>query len=350
MKCDEFLERLDADEGWLEDDAKAHAGACPSCRKAAERWSAASKAFTAIKMEDEAPPFIHTRIMARVRAEAARKPFWSALGLFRAAWAGPLLILAIAFVVGGYGLKTIIEPVRKAVPQSELAKPEEMAKGDKSSAAGGRVPTPPIELPTLGAAPVPTNTKPMENRGKDAALPERRMEEKREGASAFAATAQRDEERSQARAPAPGSQDAALAAEAPAKGILSNAPEIARKQEAVAVGGAAQQPGAAVEAFKGAATNETASAPAAPSRYLLVDLVECTLKAEGDKEYVVLKLPPSQCPPTGQLWEVTVARDGAVEVKDPQGQHKESLKEILESRIQELKLLPGRYHLGRMGQ
>jgi hypothetical protein len=291
MKCNEFLERLDADEGWLESDAQAHAAACPSCRKAAERWSAASKAFAAIKMEDEAPPFIHTRIMARVRAEAARKPFWSALGLFRAAWAGPLLILAIAFVVGGYGLKTIIEPARKAIPQSELAKPEEMAKGEHSSAADARVPTPPIELPTLGAAQPQTNTKQMESNGKDGPLPEpRMMKEKRESPPAFAAAAQRDEENSQARAPEP------------------------------------------------------------PSRYLLVDLVECTLKAEGDKEYVVLKLPPSQCPPSGQLWEVTVASDGAVDVKDPQGQHKESLKEFLESRIQELKLLPGRYHLGRMAQ
>ena len=336
MKCEKFLGMLDADEGWREKDALAHAEACPSCRKAAERWSAASKAFAAMK-EDEAPPFIHTRIMARVREEGARKPFWSALGLFRAAWAGPLLVLAIAFVVGGYGLVTIIEPTRKAVPQSELAKPEEMARGDNSP-KDNRLPTPQVELPKLAAVPAPQRPQPAGQRSKDAALPEQQMEEKREGASAFAATAQRDEETSQARAPAPRagaatprglapaplSLDASATGEEPAKGVLSAAPEAERKQEA--------------------------SAPASPGRYVIVDLVECTLKAEGGKEYVVLKLPPSESPPEGQLWEVTVAKDGAIEVKDTNGQGKESLKEILQSRIQELNLLPGRYHLGRMGQ
>ncbi len=345
MKCEEFLERLDADEGWREKEAQAHAEACPSCREAAERWSAASNIFAAMK-EDDAPPFLHTRIMARVREEGARKPFWYAPSLFRAAWAGPLLVLAIVFVVGGYGLITTIEPARKAVPQSELAKPEEMAKGDKSIAGDNRTPTPQIELPALGASSAQAKPRPAQERKKAAAVSsEPGLGKRRDEASAFAPSARLDEAEGVATRSA-----AVPTGEPEAQGTLSSAPEIAIKQEAAAAGGAAQAPRAPVEASKSAVTNEAAAAPAAPSRYLLVDLVECTLEAEGDKEYVVLKLPPAQCPPTGQLWEVTVAQNGAVEVKDTQGQGKESLKQILEARIQELKLLPGRYRLGRLGR
>ncbi len=336
MKCDEFLERLDADEGWNGPDARAHADSCQACRVAAERWSAASRSLAAMR-GDEAPPFIHTRIMARVREEGERKPFWSAIGIFRVAWAGPLLVLAIAFVVGGYGLKTIIEPKRKPVPQSEMATVEKIAGGPEANS--GPMTAPHVELPSVGGE--SKQAKPEGAAKQESARNETALGERRDKASAFAPPRQASEPAQEALVRTP----PAPAAVHEGKSASDELPAV--RQRAVS---AASGPLTA-DASKGGAPEESSvAAQATPSRYLLVDLVECTLKSEGDKEYVILKLPPAQCPPMGQLWEVTVAKDGAVEVKDTQGQRKQSLKEMLEARVQELKLLPGRYSLGRMAQ
>ncbi len=341
MKCEEFLEKLDADEGWNSPEAKAHAESCRNCREAAGRWVAASRSLAAMK-DDEAPPFIHTRIMARVREAGERKPFWSAAGIFRAAWAGPLLVLALAFVVGGYGLKRIIEPVRKPVPQSEMATPEKIAGGPEADS--GRMSAPRVELPSVGGALEQAKQKPEPAAKKEAARA-KAGDERRDRASAFAEPSGAGELSKEAVAPqAP--------APAPIPEKMKSFNEAASTEQQVAPSqSAAREAPVMADAFKSTAANQPAlAAQAAPSRYLLVDLVECTLKSEGDKEYVILKLPPAQCPPEGQLWEVTVAKDGAVEVKDTQGQRKQSLKEMLETRVQELKILPGRYSLGRMAQ
>ena len=75
--------------------------------------------------EEEAPPFLHTRVMAVVRSEGeAAPPWWRVMPWFRVAWAGPLLVLAMAFALGGYGLKQILLPARPPVPQSEMATPD----------------------------------------------------------------------------------------------------------------------------------------------------------------------------------------------------------------------------------
>ena len=377
MRCEEFLRRLDAEEECRTGEAAAHAAACPACGRAAERMEAASAALRGLRAEDEPPPFLHTRVMAHVRGEGARRPVLGAGGWFRLAWAGPLFAVAVVFLLGGYGLRQVVEPSRRPVPREEMATPAEMAGAGPSTAADGRLQTPRVELPRVGERPEKTKQEAQEldaklRRGGEgtrpgsagAFAPEPAPSLKKDAGNAPAGSEEALASRALPAAPvaAPSAkgtladkeQEAAGASAPPAAPSMADAGGARLRERDESRGNApgsprpASPPPAAEGKGAESGAGDQLAAMEAPKRYLLVDLVECTLRTEGNREYVVLKLPPTEAPPPGQSWDVTVSRDGAVAVRDADGRWLKEVAAYLESRAAELRLNPGRYHLGRV--
>lgn len=354
MTCEEFLRLLDADEGWREGEAAAHAASCASCGAHARRMDAAGAAFAAMR-EDEAAPFLHTRVMARVREEGAKAPWWKVVLNPRTAWAGPLMILLVAALVGGYGFKQIMAPAtaRKPVPQSELAKPSEVALGAESRATDSRIQTPPVDLPMLGGAEQGMADK-------DAPAKENEADIKQK------AVVETDDEAAGARGgfapPPPAAPQPVVVPSVPGAGFASVPETAAEGGVTVADAAPARQAPAPEPSGKGQLmasaekkaeeVRREASAGELqemerPKNYILVDLVPCSLRAEGGQEYVLIDLPQVQAPPVGVQWEVTVKRDGVVEVRDETGSWLKEASQSLQLRAPDLNLMPGRYRLGR---
>lgn len=347
MKCDEFLQFLDADEGWREGDAAAHTAACASCAAEAQRMDAASAAFAAMR-DEPSPPFLHTRVMAQVREEGAAIPWWKPQRLLRPAWAAPVLVLAIVGVLSWQGMRQEFLPTRAPVPQAEIAEPREMSADAHAPLGDKRIQTPPVDLPVLGEA---DKTQ----RADVGQPPAKSLAEAEVGRQApapplaQASPRKDDRELDLARA----NESAGLEKKAEefasrtrdeqenrpeASGMLA-APSAPRPSAAPAIS-------AQGEAAKGKSANRLASAEG-PKEYILVDLVDCTLRAEDGVEYVALNLPELQSPPPGVLWAVTVKRDGAVEVRDETGNWLKEATEMLQAKAPSLNLMPGRYRLGR---
>jgi hypothetical protein len=101
MRCAEFLDRLDAGEPLDRAEAREHAAACASCRLALERWQAATGGLRAWR-DEAAPPFLHARIMAGLRAQPAPRPWWAALWpARRPAWALSAVATVFVAAIGG---------------------------------------------------------------------------------------------------------------------------------------------------------------------------------------------------------------------------------------------------------
>lgn len=367
MKCEEFLQLLDADEGWREGEAAAHAAQCPSCAAEARRMETAAAAFSAMR-EDTSPPFLHTCVMARVREEAAAAPWWKPRRLLRPAWAAPLLVLAIVGVLSWQGLHQEIVPPKAPVPQEEIAEPREVASEQHAPLGDNRIQTPPVALPVLGSA-----SKPQAETRQGAEKFILEAQDKKKSDSPVAdeeARANRQRELEFAPAPA-GGRGEVKGASGEESGYLSStqtpAPAVApataqpeKKAEkdalekwAAGTGNEAPSPSVVPETRakreapgKGMAPQPLAAAEA-PKEYILVDLVDCTLRAENGVEYVALNLPELQAPPPGVQWAVTVKRDGAIEVRDETGNWLKEATEALQAKAPSLNLMPGRYRLGR---
>lgn len=338
MTCEEFLQRLDADEGWREGEAAAHAASCAACGAHARRMDAASAAFAAMR-EDEAAPFLHTRVMARVREEGAREPWWKVVMNPRTAWAGPLLMLCIVALVGGYGFKRVLEPAtaRKPVPQSELAKPSEVALGEESRATDSRIQTPPVDLPTVGGS-----------QEKDDAPGAPAKENEAEGKQKAEASADEEDlgrrSRQAPAAPPPPVQPSVAAPSLLSASEAAPAPSAAPPAEGKGLAADVQKRAEAVG--REVASGELQEMER-PKDFILVDLVECSIRAEDGREYVMLDLPKFEAPPAGVQWDVTVKRDGVVVVRDETGNWLKEASQSLQLRAPSLNLLPGKYQLGR---
>jgi hypothetical protein len=131
LSCDQFRKRLDELEALDGSDMREHAGSCASCRLALERWQAAAGQMRA--WADEPPPaFLHTRLMAELRAarvEKHRPRIWLT---WRPVWVSAAV--AAAIVVVGVGLSVFRGPApipelagssapRAGVPRSDLSVP-----------------------------------------------------------------------------------------------------------------------------------------------------------------------------------------------------------------------------------
>ncbi|MFI5165228.1 MAG: hypothetical protein ACHQQS_01265 [Thermoanaerobaculales bacterium] len=329
MTCEEFLRLLDDEQPPTSGEAAAHLASCPACRRAWERAQAMRRELRAMREDSPPPPFLHSRVMANVRAErAARRPWWNMVA--RPAWAGAALVALLLVMVSGYRLYELFRPTPLATPAHTVTTMDKVAKT-----------LPQFELRAdeterrEAAAPAP----PPARRPSPAASGERRK-------------SVAEPPMSPAFAPAPPVKVAARPAE----------PAPTREREALAPG---EQP-AAEAAPRGAAIGRagttysasTANGPlatessASPPRQLagaassVSYAVVCVLRA-GDVVVGRPLLPGSATPPADTSWQVEVHRDGSVTVRDTTGREITPAKTPLATVAASLHLSPGRYTLVR---
>jgi hypothetical protein len=320
MTCDEFLRLLDEDAPLDGGDALAHLAECPSCARAAERERAVRRELTALG-EDEAPPFLHARIMAHVQAadrerrELPAASWWR----LRAAWAGPLLVVACVVILGGYVLWRVLQP-------SELAPP------------------PAARAPTT-AAPAPAREMAADN----AARPSN---------AAGAAKLQSSESAPPRPRPKARPRPALPAVSGAPGGVAVHEKEVPQPPAAPATApriAAAPQAGQAMGRLAGPSAAGSFQAQRAPSALVAgvpaaPPAVACWLhSAPGGLAYGVT-LPAELAPAPERTWSVTVRDDKTVAI-DPAVAHLLGTRAVLLARrLVALGALPGDYRLARQAQ
>jgi len=362
MKCEEFLRLLDADEGWDLGEAAGHAISCPSCGEAVRRMAQAATAFQAMR-EDEAPPFLHTRVMAHVREEAAKAPWWKALLSPRAAWAGPLVAVAVVVVLGGYGLKQGLWSGRAPTLQADRPLPgatvsDERSKGKEESA---QVPSAPQPVASAEKSP-----------SEPAKVPGRRDEASDQG-GAFAPEFKADlppaaasqipeaEKKSLRYASTPAEpveplSPPFLGAGAEPAGDAAAMERTAPAERAPAAPAPYAAPGAtgSLELLKQADKDAAAAARAQRERDQKAiyaygeispdEMMLCTLRSGGGK-LLLVQIPAAVAPPAGATWGVAVRSGGVLEVRDASGKAQTETAEALRAALDTLELAPGSYTL-----
>lgn len=327
MKCRTFLDLLDSGKLEGREDAMAHARECESCSKALEQMNLAHEEFRKMQKE-EAPPFLHSRIMANVRSAAEedtvrRWTFWS-----RNRWAVPALAVFLVILLGGVLITTIFHRGSRLVERDARAKGQyaqnfmprrtqapgkgknlrqDMGKlNDKNSAK----PADKDELapPLLGATPL----------RKEPALeisPDLSRVRPAEGEAAGV--------------PAP-------EASAPAE---ESVPRRSGRSEAVK--GVAEK---RKKAVLGTSDSTLLADSNGPSRKVL-----CTLKGSSGVFYA-FQAPRDSAPGAGAVWHVKVTSSGGVIVRDEKKRSVPASRvtDLVEA-VLELDLNPGTYELRRVG-
>lgn len=323
MTCEELRALLDAEGEADSEAARAHLRSCASCAREVERWLTVRTALHELGQEP-APPFLHARVMAGVRAESRPGGERSWLRGWRAR---ALAAVGAAVVILGLGLFRAVRPPL-VPPPIELPSAAERAavagSGDKGSAG------PPV---AVAAVPAPTVAVPS-------------------GSAARRQQAVAVQERVSAAAPARGVVAVAKAGSgaAPAK------PEAAAVSPVVAGAAAGQESGQVAPPAVAALAEARGDASLAGSLRALegkpapgAELVRCRLQLEGDGEVLDLELPVAEAPSPHEVWSVTVAPDGRVEVLDSHGRSQQAPslhRQVLSQRLQQLG--SGQYRLSQI--
>lgn len=320
MTCEE-LRRLLEEEGTASSEpARAHLASCPACTREAESWAAVLASLRDLGPEP-APPFLHARIMAHVRAEACspvvRRWRWAR------GWRAPALAAAGgAIVILGLGLYQAVRPPAAMVDKVARASAEEAgAAATRNKLLDG-------ETPSRQAAPV----------------------ESPQAEAAFAAR------------PEPSVEGRASREEMAPTGNAVSVAEVGKATQAtpaeIPSAGAVPPPApvlSAAEPDRRAASIAMEEARPTPLAGLLrtvekarkgSDLVRCRLQVEGDEEVVELHLPADQAPPVDEVWLVTVHPDGQLDLRDTQGQTQVAPL-LLQQNFLQQQLRSGRYRLSQ---
>jgi hypothetical protein len=137
LSCAEFLRHLDEDEAetLASAEMRDHAAACPACRVALERRLAIAGEMRAWA-EEPPPAFLHTRLMAELRAarapeRRARGSWWA----WRPLWVSSALAVAVVVVAAGL---TLLRPLA-----SIQVKEDAGASRTQAPARMAAVPAPP---------------------------------------------------------------------------------------------------------------------------------------------------------------------------------------------------------------
>jgi anti-sigma factor RsiW len=358
MTCQEFREMIDRDGAPTTGEANAHIHDCPSCAEFVETWQEVRRGLHEMG-EEEPPPFLHTRLMAHVReaaeADSRKKEAWF-FGL-KKIWAGPLLVLFLGMLLGGYGLMQVLKPR----PVSAPVQAPPMTLQDKTRGAAGKIPSRSDQgLGQEGAL------KEKAQRQDEASSPENTRPE---GAGL---TAEGDVSPPAPAAPVevtPGpaleedkkrARGGSLFETAPAPGPASSEPYQPLSNSAGALQGsedAAQgrapvpkdkavaraQPSAAGFTL-GTAPESLARSGDEPSE------VVCTLSPlSGSGPFITLQLPAGAAPPSGGIWTVQVPQEGIPRVQDAVGKPVASAPlATLTAILRPLRVPPGSYKLKRI--
>ena len=358
MTCQEFREMIDRDGAPTTGEANAHLHDCPSCAEFYETWQEVQRGLHALG-EEEPPPFLHTRLMAHVReaaeADSRKKEAWF-FGL-KKIWAGPLLVLFLGMLLGGYGLMQVLKPrpvtapvqtppavlqqeaprpMEKAQPSSEVSRPkggepqetgklesaapspQKMASADEVGSARGDF-SPPAPAVAGGVAPGP-------------ALEEEKKRER--GGSLFDSAPAGEPASSEPYQPLANSTGAVEGTEnsAPGRASVPKDKALARTQAS------------SVEPSLRGAPEGLARSGDEPSE------VVCTLSSlSGSGPFITLQLPAGAAPPSGGIWTVLVPQEGNPRVQDALGKPVVAAPlATLTAILRPLRVPPGSYKLKRI--
>jgi hypothetical protein len=324
MTCEEFIRTLD-EEGAPTPAAAEHARSCAACRRELERWSAVRAGLHAMRGE-VTPPFLHTRVMARLdSARAARTGPGVRLPWLRPAIAGPLIVLALAAGLGG------LQVWRKlAAPEGDGAGTVVAGTGQVEKGSQDRAEAP--------AAAAPETARPSEPRRREGAMGRARKEAPpgpgtNEIAGRVAAPEQPPAARwsaSPAAAPVPVSADEGVTAE----DRVGSADTAAAEEVAFA---------------EDARVERAKAAPAAPRLAARAmrqgTTVTCRVETEEGILTGTANLPLAECPAGPPGRRLVVAEEGTMVVLDPASRTPEPPSPAALAALRGLSLRPGRYRL-----
>lgn len=336
MRCDEFLRLLDGDSGGDGAEAQEHLAACPQCAHAHGRWRAVRTALAEMGRE-EAPPFLHQRVMASLRADVQRerrRAWWSAP--WRAAWAGPALVLAFVIAMGGYGLWRTLTPRGEGVADVQLVSTQpEQGKDERHE-------KPAVALPRAEVAATPPAERRDRADTRNAPEPKGKLQAKARAAKEVTPAAPPRLETVAEVAFAPEPPPPGEAADRDV-GAAPPAPAAADREVA-----AASSPPVAAEAQasdKAGARAGSTFALQAQSKAML-QAVRCVLRGVP-RQRVLIELPEREAPAAGATWTVTVAADGSLELRDGRDDDITATCPETAAAITTVRLSPGRYLLKR---
>ncbi|MGV8041713.1 MAG: anti-sigma factor family protein [Thermoanaerobaculaceae bacterium] len=333
MTCEELRALMEL-EGTAESEAaREHLVACRACAREVELWQEVRAELRDMGREP-APPFLHARIMAHVRAEApaARARTWLR------GWRAPALAaVGAAVVILGLGLFRAVKPPAATPVEELVGTAEKRAVAEPASPrdkGGARLPAP--------AAPAPTPA----TLSTSAGLDERAARENE--AAGGTVPAAKDDLALVAKA-GPAARETAPAGTGAAHAEM----DAAAAGPVVAQAAARRESGSLAASAPGAQGNAPVAGTlrAAEPKREAAEVVRCRLQLEGDGEVLDLELPAAEAPPPEEVWSVTVAPDGRIEVLDAHGRTQQApaaLQQGLsqqQQRQQQLRL--GRYRLSQ---
>jgi len=358
MTCQEFREMIDRDGAPTTGEANAHLHDCPSCAEFVETWQEVRRGLHELG-EEEPPPFLHTRLMAHVReaaeADSRKKEAWF-FGL-KKIWAGPLLVLFLGMLLGGYGLMQVLKPRPVTAP---VQTPPTVLQQEDRQAAGKSQPrkeespfqegAPKENDKQANAASSPQNLGSSEAgalskgdfsppapavSGGVSPGPALEEEKKRERGDSIFGNAPAGE-------PAPSEPYQPLAnSTGTIQGTGDAAPGRASVPKDKAV---ARSQASSMESSLGTAPDSLARSGDEPSE------VVCTLSPlSGSGPFITLQLPAGAAPPSGGIWTVHVPQEGLPRVQDAVGKPVMAAPlATLTAILRPLRVPPGSYKLKRI--
>jgi hypothetical protein len=345
MTCEEFLRRLGQGESVAVGDAAAHAAACPACARALARRNAVANELS-VMADEPAPPFLHARIMVRVRTgrrvHAARWRLAFATAATVALAVGTYFVLRPGPVLAPTQLaeRPITAPghdhaqshtdvlERQAAAVGDVRAPAPLAKrrADMAVPAQAARRTAP-SAGTVAQAPAATGPASGET-GAEHAAAEKKAQAAHEERVAGAALA------TQVAAPVvPDESKPTTTAEHVGADKLRLAPANAPRQAATA-SDSRQSP----QQAKAAQTR-------AESKVAAGDTTVCTIRTTAGQVVAHLALPTGSAPPANVVWTLVVGRDGALAVHDARDRAVALDGTRLAAALGPVRLPPGRYTL-----
>ncbi len=351
MMCQEVRDMIDRDGAPTTGDANAHLHDCPSCAEFWATWQEVRKGLHGLG-EEEAPPFLHTRLMAHVReaaeADSKKKEAWF-FGL-RKIWAGPLLVLFLGMLLGGYGLVQVWRPKPAAPPMNldetaRLAAPAKDKLATSESDAQRQAPARPASqtAPSLtgGGAPVEVTEPEPSPKSTEEAL---------EKETSTAGSAKTERTRDDSLFASPEAAEGKKGNESPYQPLANRAQGEAA--EGGSVSGTLQESRRSNAPAPSASRIEVgASAPAPPA---MADdqgpaEVVCTLSPlTGSGPFITLQLPTGAAPPSGGIWTIQVPQDGPLRVLDALGKPVQASLPTVSAVLRPLHIPAGSYKLKRI--
>jgi hypothetical protein len=340
MTCEEFTRLLDTDRPLADLEAIAHVASCPQCARALERWQAAREELRSMATEAP-PPFLHSRIMASVRAEATAQPRPRRLfSLHRVV----LATAAVALLASLAGYEVLREHAPAAGRQAVSEAPAPQAAPAQQPVVGGT---------EVGTAQAPVRVSPVAKKQEPPAG--RTAAERRRGIAPAPVRSAGAPESKGLAAAVPGGTPV------PVQFAAQAAPEKTRAngEEGIVAGGLpAMEP---LNATSSVAAKEGPPAPGGTGHAMamadaarpaaMVQLppgtVSCVLHSETTRRNLTLGLPARSSPLAGETWTVDVGEDHGLRIADGLGHDITAAKVDLRDWLRALSLAPGRYALTR---